>query len=60
METIFELDPYAGNINPADTNRWKLFLVATKKRDNNKIFTVKQDTAKVFMDAILHDSNKFG
>ena len=60
MATVFELDPYAGNINPADTDGRKLFLAATKERDDDKKFTVKQDNAKVFMDAMLHDSSKFG
>lgn len=60
MTTVFELDPYAGNINPADTDGRKLFLAATKERDDDKKFTVKQDNAKAFMDAMLHDSSKFG
>ena len=60
MATIFELDPYAGNINPAESDGRKLFLAATKERDDDKKFTVKQDNAKVFMDAMLHDSSKFG
>ena len=60
MATLFELDPYAGNINPADSDGRKLFLAATKERDDDKKFTVKQENAKVFLDAILHDSSKFG
>ena len=59
MATIFELDPYAGNINPVDPDGRKLFLAAMKERDNDKKFTMKQVNAKVFLDAMLHDSSKF-
>ena len=57
--TRFELDPYAGDINPAESDGRKLFLAATKEKDDEKKFTVKQDNAKLFMEAMMHDSNKF-
>ncbi len=49
--TRFELDPYAGDINPAESDGRKLFLAATKEKDDDKKFTVKQDNAKLFMEA---------
>ena len=60
MATVFELDPYAGDINPANPDGGKLFLEAKKECDDDKKFTVKHDNAKVFMDAMLHYSSKFG
>ena len=56
----FLLDPFRGNINPGETNGMKLYLSATKERDDEKKFTVRSDTAKAFMDAMVDDSTHFG
>ena len=47
MATGFELDPFAGAINPANSDGRKLFLAATKECSNGKNFTMKQYNANV-------------
>ena len=56
----FLLDPFRGNINPGETEGRKLYLSATKEREDDKKFTVRSDTAKAFMDAMVDDSTHFG
>ena len=56
----FLLNPFQGNINPGNTDRRKLYLSTTKERDDDKKFTVRSDTAKAFMDAMVDDANQFG
>ena len=60
MARIFEFDPYTRDINPSNLDRRKLFLAATKEQEGDKKFAVKQDNTKVFIDALLHNSSKFG
>ncbi len=54
------LDPFRGDINPGETEGRKLYLSATKERDDDKKSTVRSDTAKVFMEAMVDDSAHFG
>ena len=53
----FLLDTFRGNINPDETNRRKLYLSATKEKDDNKKFTVCSDTAKAVMEAMVDNAN---
>ena len=60
MATWLKPDPYSGEINPVSAEGWKSSSAATKKRNDNKKFTVKRDNVKFFMGAKLQTPNNFG
>ena len=52
--------PYGGNINPVNADDKKLYIAATKERDNNEKINVIQENAKEFREMVITDSAKFG
>ena len=60
MTTLYNLNPYDGNINPSSTDGQKLFLKATQSLDKEKQIKVTQSNVQKIMDIFSADARKFG
>ena len=49
MTTLYNLNPYDGNINPSSTDGQKLFLKATQTLDKEKQIKVSQSSVQKIM-----------
>jgi len=59
VPTVFISNPYKGDINPGVSADRKLYLDATKERDEDKMILVTQSKTRGFLDIVTYDSTRF-
>ena len=59
LQTTFNVNPYAGNINPNSRNGEKMFLTATKHRDESDRIKPNYQNAKQFLKMMEKDAGTF-
>ena len=59
MTTVFETNPFAGNINPATTTGLKLYQSATADRSDESRLSLSIAKSSQFLDAMKADATKF-
>ena len=59
LQTTFNVNPYAGNINPNSRNGEKMFLTATKHRDESDRIKPNHQNAKQFLKMMEKDAGTF-
>jgi hypothetical protein len=58
--TVFEENPYAGNINPSTSSGLKLFTTATAKRDKDDKLSATIAKNQQFLEGFRDDATTFG